>query len=123
MQEVTKRPLTDGNIEISLVVPPHQADDIAEAVAGLLALAEQLSEGIVILPPAKIGKALRGFRRRAELTQDELAAQLAARIASPQIVYGQRTISQMENGNRPISKEEAGAFAAIFKTDPRCFLE
>lgn len=121
MSALTKKPLTGGNVEISLVVPGHQAEQVASAFERLLTLAESLSEEVTPLSPVKVGKALKGFRVRAGLTQDQLACQLHEALPNgPK--YQQRYISSMEKGDREISGEEAEALAAILNTDPRCFM-
>jgi len=104
------------------VVPDHQADQVAEAMEKFLSLAEGLSEEIVKLPSAKTGKALRGARKRAGLSQAQLAAQLAQGIKDGKIKYIQRHISQMETMARKISEDEAKVLAEILNTFPGVFL-
>jgi len=121
MSVLTKRPLTDGKVELSLVVPGHQAERIASAFEGFLILAEGLSDEITPLSPVKAGKVLKGFRLRGGLTQAQLAAKM--REALPDgLKYMQRHISQMESGELEISETEAEALASILNADPGCFL-
>ncbi|MBI9095284.1 MAG: helix-turn-helix transcriptional regulator [Sphaerochaeta sp.] len=125
MLELTKTPLTDGsgNIQLCLVVPGHQAERVEKAVSGVLDLAESLNDEFVILPKAKFGRALRGFRKREGMSQETLAAQLAEEIQGAPIKYSQRIVSAMERGQRTIQINEAKALAKILNTDPRCFVE
>lgn len=125
MLELTRTPLMDGsgNVQICLVAPGHQADQIARALEGVLGLAEQLSDEIVSLPPSQLTKVFKGARKRAELSQAELALELALALPDAKVKYRQRHISQMETGNRPITETEAKALAKILNTDPRCFTE
>ena len=59
------------------------------------------------------GTVLSGLRHREEMTQEMLSH-----------ITGipRRHISEMENGNRPIGKENAKKLAAALKTDYRTFL-
>jgi ribosome-binding protein aMBF1 (putative translation factor) len=57
--------------------------------------------------------ALRGFRLREEMTQEELAEKIKIK---------QGDLSKMENGTRPIGKEIAKRLAKVFHTDYRVFL-
>lgn len=59
------------------------------------------------------GVYLRGIRYREEMTQDHLAE--ATSIA-------RRHLSEMENGKRTISKENAKKLAAVLHVDYRMFL-
>jgi len=61
----------------------------------------------------KPGTALRGFRAREGLTQQQLAKKI--RVT-------QGDISAMENGRRPIGKSIAARLAKVFRTDLRVFL-
>jgi hypothetical protein len=108
-------------VELSLVVPGHQAEQVAQAVEGFLTLAEGLSDEITPLSPVKVGKALKGFRLRAGLTQAQLADKMREALPDgPK--YTQRHVSQMEIGDRGIAEAEAEALASILNTDPGCFL-
>ncbi len=67
----------------------------------------------VIKTPMTPGKALRGYRYREDITQE----QLAIKTGIPQ-----RHISEMENNKRPIGKKSAKVFAEVLKADYRMFL-
>ena len=62
---------------------------------------------------SEAGAALRGFRLREGMTQNELAERIG---------LNQANISKMEHGTRPIGKSTAKKFAALFDTDYRIFL-
>ncbi|KAB1437319.1 helix-turn-helix domain-containing protein [Pseudodesulfovibrio senegalensis] len=115
-------PLTDGNVQISLVVPGHQANLMEKAIAGFLNLAESLSDEAVIYPAVDVGRALKGFRLRAELSQQELSEQLRRKLKGAKVKYAQRHVSEMESGKRRVTDEEAKALAAILNADIRVFL-
>jgi plasmid maintenance system antidote protein VapI len=59
------------------------------------------------------GVYLRGIRYREDLTQDQLAAQTGIH---------RRHLSEMENGKRPIGKENAKKLAKVLNADYRMFL-
>jgi DNA-binding XRE family transcriptional regulator len=59
------------------------------------------------------GVYLRGIRYREDLTQDQLAAQTGIH---------RRHLSEMENGKRPIGKENAKKLAKALNADYRAFL-
>lgn len=61
----------------------------------------------------KPGRILRGFRRREEMSQAELAAQIKTR---------QSHISAMERGKSPIGEAVAKKLAKVFKTRPEVFM-
>lgn len=67
----------------------------------------------VVYPDTTPGIVIRGLRCRDGLTQQALA-----KLAG----IPQRHISEMENGKRPIGKQNAHKLAAAFNTDPRMFL-
>jgi DNA-binding XRE family transcriptional regulator len=60
----------------------------------------------------RVGICLREMRTLADLTQRQLAG--LTRISA-------KHLSEMENGKRPISREQAKIFAKILKTDYRMF--
>lgn len=64
-------------------------------------------------PESSPGTVLRGLRCRDALTQVDLS-----RLAG----IPRRHISEMENGKRPIGRQNARKLAAAFNTDPRMFL-
>ena len=67
----------------------------------------------VSYPATTPGTVIRGLRCRDGLTQQALA-----KLAG----IPQRHISEMENGKRPIGKQNAHKLATAFNTDPRMFL-
>ena len=69
--------------------------------------------GDLIEKHSKPGLMVRGFRKKADLTQVELAKKMGIE---------QNSISQMEHGKRTIGKEMAKRFAKVFKVDYRVFL-
>ena len=64
-------------------------------------------------PATAPGTVIRGLRCRDGLTQQALAKLTG---------IPQRHISEMENGKRPIGKQNAHKLATAFNTDPRIFL-
>jgi transcriptional regulator with XRE-family HTH domain len=66
-----------------------------------------------IFPHFDAGVALRGARKRENLTQKQLAELLG---------ISQTHISEMEHGKRPIGKEMARRLAKVLKVDYRVFL-
>jgi len=66
-----------------------------------------------VFPGFDGGLALRGARKREDLTQKQLAGLLG---------ISQTHISEMEHGKRPIGKEMARRLASVLKVDYRVFL-
>lgn len=66
-----------------------------------------------VFPNRTPGTIMRGLRYRDSLTQDALAKF---------VDIPHRHISEMENGKRPIGKQNARKLAAAFNTDARMFL-
>lgn len=64
-------------------------------------------------PESTPGTIIRGLRYRDCLTQEALA-----KLAG----IPRRHISEMENGKRPIGRQNARKLAAAFNTNPRMFL-
>lgn len=89
----------------------HEIDWLSRDTEGFIPAREVMPE---LYDPVK-GPAirLRGCRRREQLTQKELAAQLGIR---------QHHLSEMENGKRPIGKAMAKKLAEALNTNWRSFL-
>ncbi|MBD5418371.1 MAG: helix-turn-helix transcriptional regulator [Desulfovibrio sp.] len=66
-----------------------------------------------VFPAVTPGTVIRGLRSRDSLTQEALAKLTG---------IPRRHISEMENGKRPIGKQNARKLAAAFNTDARMFL-
>ncbi|KAF0234356.1 MAG: helix-turn-helix domain-containing [Desulfovibrionaceae bacterium] len=97
MLELTRTPLTDGMVCLTINVPREKADGIAAAVEGILRLVETPGEATVpaveVLPDMTPGKVLRGARGLRGLTQEQLAQAVGAQKSH---------ISEMEREVRPI---------------------
>ncbi|MFZ5426744.1 MAG: helix-turn-helix domain-containing protein [Thermodesulfobacteriota bacterium] len=118
MLEHTKKPLTD-NVELCFTGPAARKE---EAVRRLVELGFSVRDGGESAPwreafPFKDeempGVFLAGARYREGLTQEALAK--AAGIP-------RRHISEMENGKRPIGKQNARKLGEALHVDPRRFL-
>jgi DNA-binding XRE family transcriptional regulator len=59
------------------------------------------------------GLMLKGYRYKADMTQQEVAEELG---------ISQHRVSELENGKRAVSKQMAHKFGALFKTNYRRFL-
>lgn len=110
MLELTKKPLTDGFVELRVVVPVHQADAVAQAL-------EWISEPTIpaeeVFPSSTPGSRLRGARGLRDLTQAQLAKLIGVNIPN---------ISAMENNKRPIGKAMAKKLAEALDFSYRVFL-
>jgi len=95
MLELTKKPRTDGLVEICAVVPAARANAVSRAIEEA---AEPSVAAAEVFPGSTPGSRLRGARGLREMTQ----AQLAAKIG-----VGVPNISAMENNRRPIGKAMA----------------
>ncbi|MFZ5572435.1 MAG: helix-turn-helix transcriptional regulator [Thermodesulfobacteriota bacterium] len=117
MQEHTKKRLTEKR-ETARFIGPLDKIKAIRKFAGSLGLAD-IEESIDYRDafPEYIGKeqqtALRAYRTREGLTQDQLAK--LAKIP-------RRHISDMENGRRSIGKENAKKLATALNTDYRMLL-
>jgi DNA-binding XRE family transcriptional regulator len=112
-----------GFEEISLSVPKGNAVTVAEVIRGVLALAghnvrqindaDELVNAEDVFPDASPAMALRGFRGKLELTQQELAEKLGTT---------QNCISDMESGKRSISRAMARRLGEFFEISYKAFL-
>ncbi|MDR1608367.1 MAG: helix-turn-helix domain-containing protein [Deltaproteobacteria bacterium] len=100
-----------ARIDFSVTVPVQQAALVTEALNSLLALAwrgarpvnedgEELYTFEEVFPEAHPGMALRGFRGKMDMTQEELAERLGIK---------QTRVSELESGQRAISKKKPNA--------------
>jgi ribosome-binding protein aMBF1 (putative translation factor) len=116
MPELTKKPLTDGNIEFCCKVSRAQAPALQKALEGVLELLEDSGAAYSIeevFPDYGPGQALRGARQMAGLTQQELADRIGA---------AKSHISEMERGKRSIGKNMAKRLARALEADYKVFL-
>lgn len=115
--ELTRKPHTDGTVELSVKVPRDQADAIQAALDRLLIQLGEPGEEIysveMVLPDMTPGKVLRGARGLAELTQAQLADKLGVHKTN---------ISEMERDKRPIGKEMARRLGTVLRMDYKVFL-
>jgi len=114
MQAHTRKPLTET---IRFIGPKAAIERLRK-----LALVEGVTEtedsilATTLNPELETnpgGVYLRGIRHREDLTQDQLAAQTGIH---------RRHLSEMENGKRPIGKENAKKLAKVLNVDYRMFL-
>ncbi|HQH72599.1 MAG TPA: helix-turn-helix transcriptional regulator [bacterium] len=118
MPEATKKPIINADSIIQALVPNPVRDKALEALHALgcqiveesIQWRDAFPSGFFNHEPAVL---LRGARGREEMTQEQLA--LATGIP-------RRHISEMENGKRPIGKENAKKLAQALNTDYRIFL-
>lgn len=114
----------DANVEIVVSIPARDAARVSGAIRGMLELAghqvrelngdgEELKEIEEIFPEAGPSMALRGFRGKLEMTQEELADKLG---------ISQNRVSDMESGKRRISINMSKRLAEIFSVSHRVFL-
>jgi len=110
MLELTRKPHTDGFVELSVIVPENQVDAVAQAL-------EWISEPTVpaeeVFPSSTPGSRLRGARGLREMTQAHLADLIGVNVPN---------ISAMENGKRPIGKVMAKKLAEALNFSYRVFL-
>lgn len=115
MLEPTKKRPTE--IEISFRGPEHKRQEAITALEGIGFVVQDAApawrSAFPDLQENEPGTYLAGARHREGLTQ----RQLAEKSGIPQ-----RHISEMENGKRPIGKENARKLAAALGTDYRVFL-
>ncbi|MDP3427514.1 MAG: helix-turn-helix transcriptional regulator [Humidesulfovibrio sp.] len=93
--ELTRKPRTDGMVEIMAVVPQERGDAVARAIAEA---AEPNIPADLVFPQSTPGTVLRGARGLRGMTQATLAAAIGVHVPN---------ISEMERGARPIGKEMA----------------
>lgn len=65
-----------------------------------------------VFPDAHPGRIMRGYHVREDITQKELAKRLG---------IAQTHVSELEGGNRLISRNMAKRLAEVFHTSPRVF--
>jgi DNA-binding XRE family transcriptional regulator len=118
MLERTKKPHTD-RVTLCATGPASRRADVEKALAGL-GFAVRAEEDAIPwrevfnIPEEEMPAAmLRGARYREDMTQEQLAE--ASGIP-------RRHISEMENGKRPIGKQNARKLAEALNVDPRRFL-
>lgn len=120
MSVVTKKHLIDTNSTVQVSIPNTMREKALESlkILGCTIIEEEASipwreafpGGYLNDKPSVM---LRGARGREELTQEQLAQTSG---------IPRRHISEMENGKRPIGKENARKLAKALKTDYRLFL-
>lgn len=125
MLDLTKSLKTGGYTEFCLRVPGPYTGAVEKALEGIQALLNESGdiyndkgERLEVIPPVAPGQVLYGFRMYAELSQDGLAAELAKLGSNVK----QQHVSEMESGNRAISKKMAHNLAIIFNTTHKTFL-
>ncbi|MFI3272968.1 MAG: helix-turn-helix domain-containing protein [Pseudomonadota bacterium] len=122
--EVRMLPCHNGHTDITLSIPSANAQAVLAAITTMLPLAgltvhqfneqnEELIDADDVFFNASPAMALRGFRGKMEWTQAELAQKLQTT---------QNSISEMENGKRPISKAMAMRLSEIFSISYKTFL-
>lgn len=110
MLELTKTPLTDGRIAVSVIVPAERMGRVEMALEEALDSYHSIKE---VFPDLGPGDALRGARGLAGLTQAKLAE--AAGVHKSHI-------SEMERGVRPIGKEMAKRLGKALNMPYKVFL-
>lgn len=118
MSEATRKRPIESKRYFYAVIPESQHE---KALQSLRALGGQVIEDSVDWREAfpsdmlanEAASTLKGLRYREELTQQALSEQTG---------IPRRHISEMENGKRPIGKENARKIARALKTDYRLFL-
>lgn len=118
-----KTQTTNASTEtISVTVPKAIAPQVYDAIASLLKLAnihqinddgEKLYSMSDIFPDGSPAMALRGLRKKENITQKQLAEKLG---------IAQTRVSEMENGKYPISKAMAKRIEAAFNMPYKLFL-
>lgn len=115
MQALTKTSPTDGSRVLVISCPEAKYARVLEFLRQNEC--EVNEEGGIpasaVFPGRTPGTIMRGLRYRDGLTQSDLSS-LAG--------IPQRHISEMENGKRPIGRNNARKLAVAFDTDPRMFL-
>lgn len=118
MLERTKKPHTDS-VTLCATGPASKRADVVEVLTGLGYSVRDEEDAIpwreVFDVPEEEMPAtmLRGARYREDMTQEQLAAATG---------IPRRHISEMENGKRPIGKQNARKLAEALNVDPRRFL-
>lgn len=95
MLELTKKPRTDGFVEICAVIPASSVEAVSRAIAEATEPGVPASE---VFPHSTPGSRLRGARGLHAMTQAQLAAKIGVSVTN---------LSAMENNRRPIGKAMA----------------
>jgi predicted transcriptional regulator len=117
MLEPTRESITTEYVERRYRIPANKLIEVRKAMASYGA--EEIEESLKSIPWGEVypdfnpSTALRGARKRENLTQKELASLIG---------ISQTNISEMEHGKRPIGKEMAKRFARALNVDYRIFL-
>ncbi len=115
--KLTRKPRTDGSVELSVTVPQGQADAVQAAFDRLLAQLGESGEETytveMVLPDMTPGKVLRGARGLSDLTQAQLADTLGIHKSN---------LSEMERDKRPIGKDMARRLGKALGMDYKVFL-
>lgn len=110
MLELTKKPRTDGMVEITAVVPKECGMAVERAIAEAL---EPNVPAHHVFPDSTPGTVLRGARGLRSMTQARLAVAIGVHVTN---------ISEMERGLRPIGKEMAKRLAKALDMPYKAFL-
>ncbi|NDY57530.1 helix-turn-helix transcriptional regulator [Desulfovibrio sulfodismutans] len=110
MLELTKKPRTDGMVEICAVIPESKADAVSRAIERAVTHVVPLKE---IFPDSTPGSRLRSAREIHGLTQVQLAEKVG--VDAP-------NISAVERGKRPIGKALAKKFEDVLGFPYQVFL-
>lgn len=116
--------IEEKKVPISFLVPAVDLEKIkrvVEALGGVEAPGEKTKSGLTpwreLVKDRKgthPGRVLRGFRRREDMAQAELAEKIETK---------QSHISAMESGKSPIGEAIAKKLAKVFGTKPEVFLK
>ncbi|MFZ5425886.1 MAG: helix-turn-helix domain-containing protein [Thermodesulfobacteriota bacterium] len=110
MLELTRKPHTEGYVEVRAIVPESRYAAVARAI-------EQAAEpdvpGEDVFPDSTPGSRLRGARGLREMTQARLAELTGVSVPN---------ISAMENGRRPIGKAMARKLGEALEFSYKVFL-
>ena len=115
---------SQGKAEIRLSVPAGSAAAVEDAIRSMLTLAghkvrllneedEEIVSAAEVFPDGSPAMALRGFRGKMEMSQQELADKLGTARTS---------IVAMESGSRPISRAMAKRLGEVFNISYKVFL-
>jgi len=115
---------SQGKAEIRLSVPAASAVAVEDAIRGMLTLAghkvrllneedEEIVSAAEVFPDGSPAMALRGFRGKMEMSQQELADRLETARTS---------VVAMESGKRPISRAMARRLGEVFNVPYKVFL-
>ncbi len=110
MLELTKKPRTDGMVEIMAVVPFDRGDAVARAI---VEAAEPNVPADQVFPESTPGSVLRGARGLRGMTQAQLAQAVGVHVTN---------ISEMERGLRTIGKQMAKRLAKVLEMPYKAFL-